>query len=214
MKTQMNSSQQTIMNNPEQALASGAMSSFAYLTPDALMNYCASRLRGLDEQIQEKFAKQKLANHDSALLSKLQGDLNFGHDDLQVSGKPLEDGTIKDAAAKLIDTANHTSDPATQQSLLKLAGKLVTVTGNPPNADFDRNQPVVLPPRKYSPAEMQQMIGDPVGGIQKDINSGTELDMIQLQSIMSQRQTAVTTVTQMVQALGEQLNKIAGNIGH
>ncbi len=51
-------------------------------------------------------------------------------------------------------------------------------------------------------------------GVQSEISSGSELGMIKLQSLMSQRQSAVQISTQMVQALGEQLNKIAANIGH
>jgi hypothetical protein len=50
-------------------------------------------------------------------------------------------------------------------------------------------------------------------GIQADINAGTEMGMIQLQSIMSQRQTALQLTTNLVQALGDQMKQIAGNIG-
>jgi len=58
------------------------------------------------------------------------------------------------------------------------------------------------------------MTADAIGSIQKDLNSGTELSMINLQSLMSQRQSSVQMVTNMVQALGDQMNKITSNIGH
>jgi hypothetical protein len=187
-----------------------------YLTPDALMNYCSTRLRGLDNQIQTKFEKQQTANHDSQVLSELQGNLNFGNDDLKVTGGTgvSTDCTIKGAAQALLEAANKVTDPGVQKRLIDLASKLVHVTGAPPSASFDANASVALKAQTYKPEEMTQMISQPVGNLQKDLNSGTELDMIQLQSLMSQRQTAVSTVTQMIQALGEQLNKIAGNIGH
>ena len=168
-----------------------------YLTPDALMNYCATRLRGLDNQIQTKFEKQQTANH------KVTGGTGVS-----------TDCTIKGAAQALLEAANKVTDPGVQKRLIDLAGKLVHVTGAPPSASFDPNASVALKAQTYKPEEMTQMIAQPVGNLQKDMNSGTELDMIQLQSLMSQRQTAVSTVTQMIQALGEQLNKIAGNIGH
>ena len=38
--------------------------------------------------------------------------------------------------------------------------------------------------------------------------------MVQIQSLMSQRQTAVSLTTNLVQSLGDQENKIADNIGH
>ena len=48
-----------------------------------------------------------------------------------------------------------------------------------------------------------------------NINSNSELQMIQLGSLMSQRQTAITLTTNLVQSLGDRpLNKIADNIGH
>ncbi|HEY8041388.1 MAG TPA: hypothetical protein VIF15_16395, partial [Polyangiaceae bacterium] len=50
--------------------------------------------------------------------------------------------------------------------------------------------------------------------VQSTINQGSELQMIKLQSLMSQRQTAIQLTTNLVQSLGDQLNKIAENIGH
>jgi hypothetical protein len=47
-----------------------------------------------------------------------------------------------------------------------------------------------------------------------DLNSNAELGMVHLQSLMSQRQMAVTLTTNLVQSLGDQENKIADNIGH
>ena len=193
-----------------------SMAAFSYLTPDALMNYCATRLRGIDNQIQTKFTKQQTANEDSKVLSALQGTLNFGNDDLIViGGQGLNnDSTIKAGGQALIDAANRSTDPGVQKRLLELAGKLVTVSGSPPTATFNPTANVALAARTYKPSELAQMITQPVANLQKDMNQGTELDMMSLQSLMSQRQTAVSTVTQMLQALGEQLNKIAGNIGH
>jgi hypothetical protein len=49
---------------------------------------------------------------------------------------------------------------------------------------------------------------------QSDLNGGAELNMINLQAIMSQRQTAIQLTTNLVQALGDSSNKIAANIGH
>ena len=46
-----------------------------------------------------------------------------------------------------------------------------------------------------------------------DLNSDSEMTMITLQSLMSQRQTAVQLTTNLVQSLGDQQNSIAKNIG-
>lgn len=60
---------------------------------------------------------------------------------------------------------------------------------------------------------MTELVSGLQGAI-NDLNSGAELQMIGLQSLMSQRQTAVQLTTNLVQALGDQANKIAQNIGH
>ena len=189
------------------------------LTPDALMSYCSTRLRGLDEQIQAGFAKQKLANAISSDLSALQAKLNTligGASSLKVvhGGAAENDATIKDMAQALLDAANTAKDPAVAKALTEKARALVVVTGDPPKATFNRAQDVNLPAKEYSSADLKAMTSDAVGEIQKDINAGTELSMINLQSLMSQRQSSVQMVTNMVQALGDQMNKITSNIGH
>jgi hypothetical protein len=55
-----------------------------------------------------------------------------------------------------------------------------------------------------------QALSDAAGSL----NSDSELAMVHLESLMSQRQTAVTLTTNLVQSLGDQENKIADNIGH
>ena len=185
-----------------------------YLTPDALMTYCSTRLRGLDDQINGIMTQQQQANDDSSVLSQLTGELDWGSDDLKVSGKADEDGTLKANAQHLLDAANKVEDPKVAGELKALAQKLVTVTGDPPNATMDASAPVALAAKTYKPEELKDLITTPVSGIQKDLNAGTELGMINLQSLMSQRQSAVQTVTNLVQALGDQMNKISANIGH
>ncbi len=61
---------------------------------------------------------------------------------------------------------------------------------------------------------MTAMSTTAVENIQKDLNSSTELSMINLQSLMSQRQEAIQLCTNLVQSLGDQVNKIAENVGH
>lgn len=47
----------------------------------------------------------------------------------------------------------------------------------------------------------------------KDIGSGAQMDMINLQSLMSNRQTAVQLSTNLIQALSDSADAIAHNIG-
>ncbi|MET0593810.1 MAG: hypothetical protein ABW133_13995, partial [Polyangiaceae bacterium] len=63
-----------------------------------------------------------------------------------------------------------------------------------------------------SKEEMGSLINS-TKSLQSDLNSNAELDMIHLQSLMSQRQTAIQLTTNILQSLNEQANKIVANIG-
>ena len=65
----------------------------------------------------------------------------------------------------------------------------------------------------FSQAELQGYV-DTLTDAAGNINSDSQLDMVHLQSLMSQQQTAVSLTTNLVQSLGDQENKIADNIGH
>src|SRR5258706_8062867 len=46
----------------------------SYLTPDALMSYCQTRLQGVDTQMNTIFAEQQRMNFESSVLGNLLGD--------------------------------------------------------------------------------------------------------------------------------------------
>ncbi len=187
-----------------------------FITPDTLMSYCSTRLRGIDDQVQAQFAKQQQANNESSTLNDLLGDaaLKLPSDD-QMSDSNNASAAIQAAynaiearAAKLPD-----SDPMKQQ-LLDLANSL----GGPNSSNvWVPNATTFGDGTNFKGCTAQQfksLIIDKIGGIQKDINSDAELGMIQLQSLMSQRQQAIQICTNLVQSLGDQCNKIAENVGH
>ena len=94
-------------------------------------------------------------------------------------------------------------------------------TSSPNPSDPDFIDEGLYPPNQLGPQgdkilqsqELQgyaQTLTDAAG----NLNSNSELGMVQIQSLMSQRQTAVSLTTNLVQSLGDQENKIADNIGH
>jgi hypothetical protein len=183
-------------------VAAGAMAGCAYLTPDSMMAYCQSRLQGIDTQVNEAFAKQQQSNYESSVLSKLLQDpsLAIPSDTLHSSDNP------NPVAAKLTDAENAIKkamanlDPSspTYQALQTLESNIEGI-----HTDQD-----------LSPQQFQSQVIDGVNNVQKDLNSSSELSMISLQSLMSQRQQAVQICTNLVQSLGDQCNKIAENVGH
>jgi hypothetical protein len=168
-----------------------------YLTPDALMSYCSTRLRGLDEQIQTGFEKQRSANEQSKVLGELNDSLGAGPSSGDWNQTELQNAMLV-AAAKFDAAALRVPDPLKRQ-LIDQAWQCKLVAGG--------NQTTM------SNEQYKKLTSDPVSNMQKDLNSGTELAMINLQSLMSQRQSAVQLVTNMVQSLGDQVNKIAANNG-
>jgi hypothetical protein len=181
------------------------------LTPDALMNYCATRLRDLDNQINYEMTKQQTVQKENStltnLLQQLSGDIGGDVDLTNGAGNQCvltAIGHLESAAESL-----KTTDPQTAQKLTDLAAKLHELGDAKNQGSNGTNFQHALPLATFKAA-----ISDSVSNMQKDLNSGTELAMINLQSLMSQRQSAVQTVTNMVQSLGDQMNKITSNIGH
>jgi len=182
--------------NTQQLEGTYSMQGCAYLTPDALMAYCQSRLQGLDTQVNQAFAQQQSANQASSVLSKILSDPRFS-----IPDDTLSDGA---AAAKLNDAEGaireqlKNLDPksAAYQELVKVANDIKG-----------------LPHDKLSATTFQNSVVNAVNNVQKDINSSSELSMIGLQSLVSQRPEAIQVCTNLVQSLGDQVNKIAENVG-
>jgi hypothetical protein len=212
---------------------------FAYLTPEALMTYCSSRLQGIDTQVQEAFAKQQSANQDSAVLGNLANAIQLPTGDLDLT-KGADFKTALHAAQQMEGAANSCRDPATKKALLdaaqKVYGKLQAVLndrlGNQKtfetidgsttddavdnivnNTDSKHGGSVSDADKAYSLNQFKSDTSDTVHTIQQSLNTSAELSMINLQSLMSQRQESIQLCTNLVQALGDQCNKIADNVG-
>lgn len=98
------------------------------------------------------------------------------------------------------DDGSIWADPALSHSEIRIGGP---TTG--PRDDGDV--------KTISGERVQTYVGT-LKNEQSDLTGGAELNMINLQAIMSQRQTAIQLTTNLVQSLGDSSNKIAANIGH
>jgi hypothetical protein len=212
---------------------------FVYLTPDALMGYCESRLQGIDTQVQEAFAKQEMGNADATQLSNLAGldALSAPKDNLDLS---TLDGFQKawDAYKAIQATAQSIQDPATKQAVNNVAYQLQKTltsalddmlnpkTGDPSQFKDDADVQNFFggkfnsvgiktggTSQSIDTAGWQSLVTDAVKNVQQDLNSNSELSMINLQSLMSQRQEAIQVCTNLVQSMGDQCDKIAENVG-
>lgn len=221
----------------------------AYVTPDALMAFCETRLRGIDSQVQVAFLEQQKANADSSVLSDLSSKLSIPEDAIDLSCAGGVE-TAKASADDMMSAAQQLKDPQAKQKLVAAANAIyaridkvlgeVTANGdwastvgstlNPPQTtpssaalSNDQIDDLFKNHHQNDPSSSDTSIGTQdftamtttaVQNIQKDQNSSTELSMINLQSLMSQRQEAIQLCTNLVQSLGDQVNKVAENVGH
>ena len=167
----------------------GQAPTLPYLTPDSMLIYCQSRLSGVDAQCQEIMSRQEKTNRDQNSLAELSGIVNKYPEGFDNEGKRNE---LKAAYATAIDKVGATSDLGI--ALAKEA-KILDVEGD----------------NKVGKEDMGGLI-NALKQHQSTLNSTSELDMIRLQSLVSQRQTAVQLTTNIVQSLNDQANKIVANI--
>lgn len=176
--------------------------SYDHLTPDGMLLYLQSRLGSLDEQTNDIISKQRASE---AARKGLQGILNtkahFG-----------EEGGEVDVAL----IANHLNDIAHQVNP-NTAAEVFTHLPEPikKQLEFDAKSGTFEATGAKATLSKQdaQVLGTYVETAIKDIESGSELEMIRLQSLMSARNTAISLATNMMSAVGKGAESIVGNIG-
>lgn len=199
----------------------------ATLSPDALMAYCQSRLDSIDGQVRSTFHDQEVRNGEISALQQViaqfqtySGGVNTG--DSQGSSKCAD---MENALNGLILQLRASDPGCPELGKLEQTFNDLLYTGTGPQTAatpalqyWDES---TYPPNKNGPvgdniigATEVQSVVQSLQGCASDLNSGSELQMIRLQSLMSERQTAVELTTNLVQSLGDQSQKIAENIGH
>jgi hypothetical protein len=184
-------------------VVAGPPEAVGWLTPDVLMQYCQSKIRGIDAQVQAAFKGQKsrgdLSKALSNLATELSGRSKGVHQDDQGAKQK-----ITEAYDKAIADAGGPQTTVGAQLAEQREAFVRTTTGKETNNDEDKAD--------AADWEMKNFL-DNASRIQQDVNREGELEMIQLQSLMSQRQQALQMCTNMVQSLGQSSNAIAQNIG-
>jgi hypothetical protein len=192
----------------------------AGLTPDALMAYCQSRLDSINDQVQSSFDMQQKQAADVKRIGAVAEDLKTAST-AEVKGGEACEKLENELGSAISDLRN--SDPG----CTALPAMIQTYNNMVWSGTGGQTGPQFIDAAQYPPnyavggqgdedlgtAELQ-MYSQNLSDAAANINSNSELQMIQLSSLMSQRQTAITLTTNLVQSLGDQQNKIADNIGH
>lgn len=186
------------------------------LTAEGLMLYLETRLNSLDDQINGVFAKQKNIEAVRKELMNLQKALNDMDDTKGVHGTkhdwkgwigfsdgapvPIPEGI--DANEKSIMTALAEIDKL-DPALGKEVRKSLSIDGG--GSLYSLNG-------QYKGEEVKAA-KETVSNVIKQLESSAQLEMIQLQSTMSARQTAIQMATNLISALHKGTDAIAANIG-
>ncbi len=190
------------------------------LSPEGLLLYCSSRLQTLDTNIKQYFAQQQTRNGVIGEATKLMEIINHwptgqkGSKEIVCS--PADCQNHANQGNELLDLFRKTNSPevkrACAEAFQQVTGMSINdfATGNvTPDqirsaASAERIQPVNLQERTAQ-----------IEGIKNTVSNLTkagEMDMIQLQSLVSQRQLAVQLTTQLLQSLNETSKQVVGNI--
>ncbi len=168
------------------------------VSPDALLEYCQIQLGALDSQITDSMNFQSKQLSDRTIIQKVQTTLeSFGTAgpnqtqfqqcvdafNTAIHSLPPGDPTAVKLQAQL-DTMQQTYNPSTTQPVYD-------PSGNPVNDASGAQQMQTVSTFK-SPSDGQwKGTTDAIDSLAGDIKSGADLQMLQLQDLVSQRQQAI-----------------------
>jgi hypothetical protein len=170
------------------------------VTPDALFIYLSTRLQRLDADIDGVFSKQQDAEQVRKALGAIKRELaTLAYSDKeQNKAFQMQDPT---ALRVSIDAQLEAIDAVNPQLATELRASLHGTTGIFSYADA-----------QYNTLELNAS-RETIDQYSKDLEATSQLDMIQLQSLMSARQTAIQLSTNLTASLADSLKSIVGNMG-
>jgi hypothetical protein len=206
-----------------------------FLTPEALMEYCETRLGGIDSQIQAAIAQQHSVNGEQSQIQGLLTDLSNDSAAATngVMNNPAECQNLAQEFENVITSiqARDPNSPALAQ--LEKIHDAIMATGTGPYTDssgvfhgyYSGGDPSALPTGTVPPSNVRADTDGTIGtdeftnftnaltDVNSSLSSGAEIQMINIQSLMSQRTTAIQLTTNILQAYDDGLSKITDNIG-
>ena len=211
--------------------------SAASLSPEALMIYCQTRLQGIDSQIQTAMTQQQNINMEQngigALMTEVSNDTAAAGSN-NLLNDPAECQKLEQKIEDLISQIQAKDPGCSQLGPLEQLHDTVMATGSGPYPDPVTNQshgyyyggdPTQPPTGQTPPPGVNQSkdntfgtneLGDFTTSLQSisgSLGQGAELGMIQIQSHMSDRTTAIQLTTSILQAYDDGLSKIVDKIG-
>jgi len=180
--------------------------SLTHMTPDTILFFCQSRLRSLDRAITEKLNEQRHLTSNKVLNAVKAAVTKCTENNINKDGNYEITGPNYASVVENIDAA--LADPTlSAEHRKKLEGaRNAFMKGGSNDVDFNGSEKGGA----VTKDELKQ-ITETCDDAIKAKSSEAELNMISIQSLMSQRQTAVQLTTNMMAAINDSLKAIAAN---
>jgi hypothetical protein len=172
---------------------------FTSMSPASLMAYCESQLNNLDSQMQGIFSSQQKNASMTQTVSTIANSLG-----------DLPPKSTNSTSTLTVDSGDTSAIDTQYAAAITQAGKgtVLGIALANDKAKFD------------SDASGGSMTTDQVASLTQNLkndttnlNGDSQMAMINLQSLMSQRETAVQLSTNLIQSLGQQSSDITKNVG-
>lgn len=191
-----------------------------YLSADALLAYCGTQMQQIDSQIQKTFADQQKQNLEQQVINQaLQVLQGCADGTMDANGKYAPNGdqcrSMEKALEQAISTIEQIDPNASCLQQLKQIHDNIMATGTGPSPGHGYyvgpNDGNPTPDSTISSTEMTGFI-NALQNVGSGLNSDAQLRMINIQSLVSQQQTAVELTTNIMQSLDDSLKKVVENI--
>jgi hypothetical protein len=206
------------------------------LSPDALLAYIAAKLSDSDSEIKTMLNHQKLVENEQGMVQKLMNEVSSLES--QINKDSNGNGTLSSKPAckqleqDIEDTVNQIQamDPgcAALGDLRALHDRVMATgtgpydghgyyngsmagPGDPPNGPSAPSGDRPDTDSTFGADELKDF-SDTLQGINSDLSSGAQIEMIQLQSKVSDRSTAIQLATNIMQSVYDSEQKTVGNI--
>jgi|HubBroStandDraft_2_1064218.scaffolds.fasta_scaffold06545_5 hypothetical protein len=197
-----------------------AIGSSSGLSSDSLMNYCSSQLDSIDNAIDTTMETDQNATQ---ISQQLQGVIEtFQQNSTGITSDTASCAKLETSLAAVITQMQNTDpDNPNLGPMIQTYNNMVwSGSGTTGSNAMQYIDPTDYPAQQVGPqgdgtlssGEMSGYIST-LQGASSSLDSGSEMNLVELQSLMSQRETAISLTTNLVQSLGDQANTIASNIG-
>jgi hypothetical protein len=175
------------------------------LTPESLVVYLNTRMGSLDSQMNDIFERQKKSE-------KVRGEVRA----LQQQLTTLKDSTDKKEGLDMTDADAVKAFYKTADEHMAIICELDATLGEDIKAKYYSEgqigaHPGDAPDAHYDTSEIEAT-KEYLDSVSKGLESSSQMDMINLQSLMGTRQTAVQLATNLISALNETSKSVVSNI--